>query len=129
MDVDLCGPSVPYLLKLENRDVHQCEAGWIPVYTDESKTLGVLSIGFLTKSRNDSVVWRGPKKTGLFWKTIFLIIHMLKNTKYLSFTIFSIYQTVTFGCFLGRRRLSNCGYTTRHIRRTHYSYGEYQVTN
>lgn len=66
MDVDLCGPSVPYLLKLENRDVHQCEAGWIPVYTDESKSLGVLSIGFLTKSRNDSVVWRGPKKTGLF---------------------------------------------------------------
>jgi len=56
---------VPYLLKLENHEVHQCEAGWIPVYTDETKSLGVLSIGFLTKSRNDSVVWRGPKKTGL----------------------------------------------------------------
>lgn len=65
MDVDLCGPSVPYLLKLENQEVHQCEAGWVPVYMDESKSLGVLSIGFLTKSRNDSVVWRGPKKTGL----------------------------------------------------------------
>lgn len=64
LDVDLCGPSVPYLLKLENQEVHQCAAGWVPVYTDESKSLGVLSIGFLTKSRNDSVVWRGPKKTG-----------------------------------------------------------------
>jgi len=56
------------LLKLENQEVHQCEAGWVPVYTDESKSLGVLSIGFLTKSRNDSVVWRGPKKTGLSFK-------------------------------------------------------------
>lgn len=75
MDVDLCGPSVPYLLKLENYEVHQCEAGWVPVYTDESKSLGVLSIGFLTKSRNDSVVWRGPKKTGLLINCI-LICYM-----------------------------------------------------
>lgn len=73
MDVDLCGPSIPYLLKLENQEVHQCEAGWVPVYTDESKSLGVLSIGFLTKSRNDSVVWRGPKKTGLLFKIVIAI--------------------------------------------------------
>ncbi|KAE9544621.1 hypothetical protein AGLY_000163 [Aphis glycines] len=83
LDVDLCGPSIPYLLKLENQEVHQCEAGWVPVYTDESKSLGVLSIGFLTKSRNDSVVWRGPKKTAfikqllsdVFWEDVdYLII-------------------------------------------------------
>lgn len=83
LDVDLCGPSVPFLLKLENQEVHQCEAGWVPVYTDESKSLGVLSIGFLTKSRNDSVVWRGPKKTAfikqlisdVFWEDVdYLII-------------------------------------------------------
>ncbi|XP_025407822.1 cytosolic Fe-S cluster assembly factor NUBP2 homolog 2 [Sipha flava] len=83
LDVDLCGPSVPYLLKLENQEVHQCAAGWVPVYTDESKSLGVLSIGFLTKSRNDSIVWRGPKKTAfikqllsdVFWEHVdYLII-------------------------------------------------------
>ncbi|KAF0761041.1 cytosolic Fe-S cluster assembly factor NUBP2 [Aphis craccivora] len=83
LDVDLCGPSIPYLLKLENQEVHQCEAGWVPVYTDESKSLGVLSIGFLTKSRNDSIVWRGPKKTAfikqllsdVFWEDVdYLII-------------------------------------------------------
>jgi Mrp family chromosome partitioning ATPase len=82
LDVDLCGPSVPYLLKLENHEVHQCEAGWIPVYTDETKSLGVLSIGFLTKSRNDSVVWRGPKKTAfikqllsdIFWEDVDYLI-------------------------------------------------------
>ncbi|XP_050421191.1 cytosolic Fe-S cluster assembly factor NUBP2 homolog [Adelges cooleyi] len=83
LDVDLCGPSIPYLLKLENQEVHQCEAGWVPVYTDDSKNLGVLSIGFLTKSRNDSIVWRGPKKTAfikqllsdVFWEDVdYLII-------------------------------------------------------
>ncbi|XP_067005188.1 cytosolic Fe-S cluster assembly factor Nubp2 homolog [Anabrus simplex] len=65
LDVDLCGPSVPYLLQLEDKDVHQCPQGWVPVYTDPEKNLAVMSIGFLLKNRNDSVVWRGPKKTAM----------------------------------------------------------------
>lgn len=64
LDVDLCGPSIPYLLGLENQEVHQCEEGWVPIYLDQEQKLAVMSIGFLLKSRNDSVVWRGPKKTG-----------------------------------------------------------------
>lgn len=64
LDVDLCGPSIPYLLGLENQEVHQCEDGWVPIYFDQEQKLAVMSIGFLLKSRNDSVVWRGPKKTG-----------------------------------------------------------------
>lgn len=27
LDIDLCGPSVPYLLDLEAKDVHQCPEG------------------------------------------------------------------------------------------------------
>lgn len=27
LDIDLCGPSIPYLLNLENQDVHQCPEG------------------------------------------------------------------------------------------------------
>ncbi|XP_057323815.1 cytosolic Fe-S cluster assembly factor NUBP2 homolog [Microplitis mediator] len=65
LDVDLCGPSVPYLLNLEGKDVYQSSEGWIPVYTDDDKGLAVMSIGFLLKNRNDSIVWRGPKKTGM----------------------------------------------------------------
>lgn len=65
LDVDLCGPSIPYLLNLENKDVHQSSEGWIPVYTNPSQMLAVMSIGFLLKNRNDGVVWRGPKKTGM----------------------------------------------------------------
>ncbi|XP_063381068.1 cytosolic Fe-S cluster assembly factor Nubp2 homolog [Cydia fagiglandana] len=65
LDVDLCGPSVPYLLNLENHNVHQGPQGWVPVYTDPEQRLGVMSIGFLLSSRNDAVVWRGPKKTSM----------------------------------------------------------------
>ncbi|XP_015525115.1 cytosolic Fe-S cluster assembly factor Nubp2 homolog [Neodiprion pinetum] len=65
LDVDLCGPSIPYLLNLEGKDVHQSTKGWVPVYADEEQKLAVMSIGFLLKNRNDGVVWRGPKKTGM----------------------------------------------------------------
>ena len=47
LDIDLCGPSVPRMLGLHGQEVHQSEAGWCPVYTDSSQTLGVMSIGFL----------------------------------------------------------------------------------
>ncbi|KAM0735385.1 Cytosolic Fe-S cluster assembly factor Nubp2-like protein [Formica fusca] len=63
LDVDLCGPSVPYLLNLEEKDVHQSSEGWIPVFADAEQKLSVMSIGFLLKNQNDSVIWRGPKKT------------------------------------------------------------------
>ena len=65
LDIDLCGPSVPYLLNLEDKDVHQSSEGWVPIYTDSTKSLAVMSIGFLLKSRNDVVIWRGPKKTAM----------------------------------------------------------------
>lgn len=83
LDLDLCGPSIPHMMNLENKDIHQCPQGWVPVYTDQEKTLAVMSIGFLLKDRNDAVVWRGPKKTAMirqfltdvFWNDIdFLII-------------------------------------------------------
>ncbi|VEN55948.1 unnamed protein product [Callosobruchus maculatus] len=65
LDIDLCGPSIPYLLQLEGKDVHQAEGGWVPVYTDEDQKLAVMSIGFLLNDRNSAVVWRGPKKTAM----------------------------------------------------------------
>jgi Mrp family chromosome partitioning ATPase len=65
LDIDLCGPSVPYLLNLEGKDVHQSSEGWVPIYTDSTKALAVMSIGFLLKNRNDAVIWRGPKKTAM----------------------------------------------------------------
>ena len=83
LDVDICGPSIPHMLKLTGKDIHQCSEGWVPVYTDESQNLAVVSIAFLLKNNNDAVVWRGPKKnamikqfiTDVYWKDIeYLII-------------------------------------------------------
>jgi Mrp family chromosome partitioning ATPase len=63
LDVDLCGPSIPKMFNLEGGVIHQSEEGWIPVYVDpEEKRLGVISIGFLLNSKEDAVIWRGPKK-------------------------------------------------------------------
>ncbi|XP_035222626.1 cytosolic Fe-S cluster assembly factor NUBP2 homolog [Stegodyphus dumicola] len=77
LDVDLCGPSIPHLLNIEDKDVHQCSDGWTPVYTDKSQTLAVMSIGFLLNSRNDAVVWRGPKKNGIFLVLLLLTSYPL----------------------------------------------------
>ncbi|XP_002160567.1 cytosolic Fe-S cluster assembly factor NUBP2 homolog isoform X1 [Hydra vulgaris] len=83
LDVDLCGPSVPHMLNLKGKDVHQCSEGWVPVYTDELQQLAVMSIAFLLKNENDAVVWRGPKKNAMikqfvsdvYWKDVeYLII-------------------------------------------------------
>jgi len=65
LDIDLCGPSIPRLLGLEQRSIHQSSAGWVPVYPDGAQMLAVMSIGFMLKDRNDPVIWRGPKKTAI----------------------------------------------------------------
>uniref|UniRef100_A0A3P8WPX7 NUBP iron-sulfur cluster assembly factor 2, cytosolic n=1 Tax=Cynoglossus semilaevis TaxID=244447 RepID=A0A3P8WPX7_CYNSE len=65
LDVDLCGPSIPRMLSVGRPDVHLCDAGWVPVYTDAQKSLALMSIGFLLDDPDKAVVWRGPKKTAL----------------------------------------------------------------
>ena len=53
------------MLSIGRPDVHQCDSGWVPVYTDAEKTLALMSIGFLLEDPDEAVVWRGPKKTGM----------------------------------------------------------------
>ena len=65
LDVDLTGPSIPRMLGLDGATVKQSTDGWVPVYTDASQQLAVMSVGFLLRSKNDSVVWRGPKKNSM----------------------------------------------------------------
>jgi len=66
LDIDLCGPSIPYLLNLEDKDVYQGVDGrWVPIYNDADQRFAVMSIAYLLKSRNDPVIWRGPKKTAM----------------------------------------------------------------
>ena len=66
LDVDLTGPSIPRMLGVDDKGVHQSSDGWVPVYADESSArLACMSVGFLLKNKGDSVVWRGPKKNGM----------------------------------------------------------------
>ncbi|KAI0697599.1 P-loop containing nucleoside triphosphate hydrolase protein [Cytidiella melzeri] len=66
LDVDLTGPSIPRMLGLDGHPVHQSSDGWVPVYADGSGArLACMSVGFLLKKKEDSVVWRGPKKNAM----------------------------------------------------------------
>jgi Mrp family chromosome partitioning ATPase len=72
LDVDLTGPSIPRMLGVDGRPVHQSTDGWVPVYADWKLGAGgggarmlCMSVGFLLKNRGDSVVWRGPKKNAM----------------------------------------------------------------
>jgi len=62
LDIDIHGPSVPKLLHLEGRELEYSGEGLQPVKFDDK--LKVMSIGFLLKSGDDAVIWRGPMKHG-----------------------------------------------------------------
>lgn len=81
LDIDICGPSAPKMMGVENEEVHKSNLGWSPVYVSEN--LGVMSVGFMLGSKNDAIIWRGPRKNGLikqfltdvYWENLdFLII-------------------------------------------------------
>ena len=45
LDIDICGPSIPRMLGMVGREVHQSASGWSPVYVEDN--LGIMSIGFM----------------------------------------------------------------------------------
>lgn len=63
LDVDICGPSIPRMLGVSGRDVHQSAEGWTPVYLNEH--VAVMSVGFMLPEEDNAVIWRGPKKHAL----------------------------------------------------------------
>ncbi|XP_040109745.1 cytosolic Fe-S cluster assembly factor NUBP2 isoform X1 [Oryx dammah] len=65
LDVDLCGPSVPRMLRAQGRAVHQGDSGWVPVFVDREQSISLMSVGFLLEQPDEAVVWRGPKKNAL----------------------------------------------------------------
>lgn len=62
LDVDIHGPSIPTMLKLQN--VRALSDGKLlsPVMVGDLK---VMSIGFLLENTNDAIIWRGPMKAGV----------------------------------------------------------------
>ena len=63
LDIDIHGPSIPKLLKLEGRKLDVQDHKIIP--TGYSDNLKVVSIGFMLERDEDAVIWRGPMKMGV----------------------------------------------------------------
>ncbi|QIW99167.1 hypothetical protein AMS68_004685 [Peltaster fructicola] len=63
MDTDICGPSIPKMMGVEEETIHVSSTGWEPVWVDDN--LCVMSVQFMLPNRDDAVIWRGPKKNGL----------------------------------------------------------------
>lgn len=62
LDVDIHGPSIPKMLKLDGAPVQVKDNAIQPV---EKAGIKVMSIGFLLRERDDAVIWRGPMKMGV----------------------------------------------------------------
>jgi ATP-binding protein involved in chromosome partitioning len=60
LDIDIHGPSIPKILNLEGNTIEAKGKALLPVEVTEN--LKVMSIGFLLRSRDDAVIWRGPMK-------------------------------------------------------------------
>jgi Mrp family chromosome partitioning ATPase len=63
LDIDICGPSQAKMFGCENESVHDSAQGWSPIFVQEN--LSLMSIAFLLESRNEAVIWRGPRKNAL----------------------------------------------------------------
>jgi ATP-binding protein involved in chromosome partitioning len=62
LDVDIHGPSIPKMLKLDDAAVALRDGAILPV---EKAGLKVMSIGFLLQDRDHALIWRGPMKIGV----------------------------------------------------------------
>lgn len=78
LDVDLCGPSVPIICGVENKDIFRNGEAWVPVLHPHpgspsgtvKGSLKIMSIAFLLPSDKDAVAWRGPKKNSMLQQFI-----------------------------------------------------------
>jgi Mrp family chromosome partitioning ATPase/predicted Fe-Mo cluster-binding NifX family protein len=60
LDIDIHGPSIPKILNLEGKAIQAVGDVILPIEMLEN--LKVMSIGFLLRTSDDAVIWRGPMK-------------------------------------------------------------------
>ncbi|KAI9179068.1 cytosolic Fe-S cluster assembly factor cfd1 [Blastocladiella emersonii ATCC 22665] len=73
LDIDLCGPSIPRMLGVDDAGAHVLTSsqGWVPyAVPGTGGRLKVMSIGLLMTNKDDAVVWRGPKKSAMIQQFI-----------------------------------------------------------
>ncbi len=62
LDIDIHGPSVPGMLRLNDETLRVEDDAIVPAQVGGLK---VMSVGFLLQGRDDAVIWRGPMKAGV----------------------------------------------------------------
>lgn len=67
LDADICGPSMPTVLGMQNEIIHASADGWEPatVFDDGDTSLNMVSVGMMLENKDEAVIWRGNKKHGL----------------------------------------------------------------
>ncbi|KAL3106742.1 hypothetical protein niasHT_012007 [Heterodera trifolii] len=63
LDVDICGPSQARMFGCEENSVQNSDQGWTPIFVQNN--LFVMSIAFLLDTRDEAIIWRGPRKNAL----------------------------------------------------------------
>jgi len=63
LDIDVHGPSIPKMLRLEDKPVTGEGDTITPV--EFSPQLKVMSLGLMMQGKDEAVIWRGPRKHGL----------------------------------------------------------------
>lgn len=80
---------------------------WVPISKGESNRFAIMSIGFLLNSRDDPIIWRGPKKTSMIrqfvndieWGELdYLIIDTPPGTSDEHITIMECMNAITGKC-------------------------------
>ena len=110
LDVDICGPSCAKMLGVEGSDVVNTEYGWQPVKPEGfDGKLSVMSVAFLIGSKNDPVIWRGPRKTSMilnflrdtFWSKLdYLVIDTPPGTSDEHLSVVTALKDAVTGCVM-----------------------------
>ena len=54
LDVDICGPSIPRMMGIENEEIRESPQGMLPIYKEQN--LAIMSIGYLIKDKKTAVI-------------------------------------------------------------------------
>ena len=60
LDLDLCGPSMPFLFNCKDEKMHQTALGFSPAYVSDN--ISLVSAQFILENENDPNIARGPLK-------------------------------------------------------------------
>ena len=61
MDLDITGPNIPKMFRIEDEKLHARGDKLIPVSVPPS--LSIMSMGFLLPDKDSAIMWRGPMKS------------------------------------------------------------------